>query len=527
MCLARNGPNRLGGNLGKCFQRLTSGGRRRSPGGNRPALIGPRSAHRCLVGVSEACTPDRRRRELRGMAHRDYWYDANSNIIKALGRATNLHGDVVFEFLYALTLQNFARVLNPQAQGWNNARVPLSNFDSCDYYMGIFDCNGNVRNPYHPESLLKLLSVMQLVLRQEKSRDCGSKRQVSNAISILGMTREEKNLELNRRIAERAGFGPDSLARANGLRRRFRMGEKYRLEGLRGAVNPQLGQSTWNSYSKSFAQIFGPLANKLETSGGPRPNGNSQVVGNGTNVFCDKDSAPARGQDRAKELAQRRELNKLLFGENIEALIKECAFSDSLRCQELRCLISSVKQKTSIKADVNSLVSALKDMDLNMAVKDEDALRRGLHNKLSKDYSRMTTRRQHGSYGVPPPRSLLHPELQNENEHPAHDKAPARRPIRRKIVVHEEKPIKVNYYYGGQIPVLAHEPFDRSAPRSWMRRHPKSSRMNENDEIVETGSIRRYKRQTVQRQFDEARLRHSVRSIYSSSDLLAEQQKMK
>ncbi|XP_034473101.1 uncharacterized protein LOC117780613 [Drosophila innubila] len=523
MCFIRNGGalcsnHRLGCDLGKCFQRLTIGQRYCIPGGDCPANFQPDCPNNSPNGISEKTKwmwrnrvyiPEKRNREFRGLSHKDYW-------------------DVIFEFLYSLTLQNFGKVLNPQGHAWNSCRVPLSNFDTCDYYMGIFDCDGNLRNPYHPEALLKLLSVMQLMLKGERKEDKGARPKIVDSNSIPEINPKRKSPAFNRRIANKAGIGPDSLARANGRRRRFRMGEKYRLEGPRGEVNPLFAQSTWNCYSRRFARIFGPIANKLGTSEGSKSSTNLQVVSKGTKVFCETDSPLEKREERATNQEKKRELDKLLYGENGEFASDGGEFEDCLRRRELMNLIQSVKQKTSIQKDVNSLIDAVKNLDLKMAVKNDGALAKGISHRLSTDYYRMAARNNLNTKSQIPNNEIgrtgfLEP-AELENRLPSVNRELFDQTSSGKktsIGVPDEQSNRARYFYGAQVPILLHEPFDRTKPKTWIRRHPKASRMNERDEIVEEGVIHRYKRQTVRGQLDNARRDVSVHTVYSSDGAIS------
>lgn len=74
------------------------------------------------------------------------------------------------------------------------------------------------------------------------------------------------------------------------------------------------------------------------------------------------------------------------------------------------------------------------------------------------------------------------------------------------------------YYYGAQVPILAHEPFDARKPSTWIRRHPHPMRLADSDgTIVQDEPITRYKRASVLHQLSEARKRFSVQSEYNSS----------
>lgn len=75
------------------------------------------------------------------------------------------------------------------------------------------------------------------------------------------------------------------------------------------------------------------------------------------------------------------------------------------------------------------------------------------------------------------------------------------------------------YYYGAQVPILAHEPFDARKPSTWIRRHPHPMRLADSDgTIVQDKPLRRYQRASVKDQLSEARKRMSVRSEYNPSN---------
>jgi len=66
----------------------------------------------------------------------------------------------VCRFLYQLTLKRFGEILNPKCSHWNSIRVPLTRPDTCGLYHGIFDKDGNLRNPFHPYIQHILLTIL-------------------------------------------------------------------------------------------------------------------------------------------------------------------------------------------------------------------------------------------------------------------------------------------------------------------------------------------------------------------------------
>ncbi|EDW49722.1 GM16125 [Drosophila sechellia] len=72
-------------------------------------------------------------------------------------------------------------------------------------------------------------------------------------------------------------------------------------------------------------------------------------------------------------------------------------------------------------------------------------------------------------------------------------------------------------YYGDPLPVLLHEPFNREKPWTWLRRHPQQMRMDEKGQVTQ-GTIRRYRRQTVEQMMQNAKERSSVITVISTGD---------
>ncbi|XP_022208107.2 uncharacterized protein LOC111064665 [Drosophila obscura] len=140
---------------------------------------------------------------------KQHWFLINQNIIYALAKLLERPADVVFEFLYALTLQNFGKVLNPLGHPWSACQVPLSNYDTCDYYNGIFDSQGNLRDPKHHDSLRILIQILQSILRERPDADNGPHGSLFGALIITRIKRRRPR----RSRAKRAGIGPGSAAR--------------------------------------------------------------------------------------------------------------------------------------------------------------------------------------------------------------------------------------------------------------------------------------------------------------------------
>ncbi|KRJ98781.1 uncharacterized protein Dyak_GE12976, isoform C [Drosophila yakuba] len=72
-------------------------------------------------------------------------------------------------------------------------------------------------------------------------------------------------------------------------------------------------------------------------------------------------------------------------------------------------------------------------------------------------------------------------------------------------------------YYGDPLPVLLHEPFNREKPWTWLRRHPHQMRMDGTGKVTQ-GSIRRYRRDTIEQLMQTAKERSSVITVISMGD---------
>ncbi|XP_034100616.1 uncharacterized protein LOC117565557 [Drosophila albomicans] len=468
MCFISKGGNSLGNNLCKCFQRLTAAQCSGNPGsiirGCNPGV------DKNVLNISERTKwkwrnemPTELKSRFSGKSHKDFWYATNRNIILALGRVLGLHADVVFEFLYTLTLQNFARILNPRGHAWNLSRVPFSQVNICDYYAGIFDCNGNVRNPFHPDVLQKLLGMMQQLLRQDKSRD-----EVPKPLPIEKKAKPARS----EKISQRAGIGPDSLARANGIRRRFQLSERYQLGGCR---SQSLLCGSWDRYTKHLSQMwcYKPSQEVVD-----------DIIKAEVTVL---DWGSLQGRETSEE---ERQVTKALYR----------LLSDNLctaRSRELKRLVLSVKQQTGLQNNLEEMLDAMRELNLKMAVKGEVEYMKRMTQELSRNYnhliekSRKVPKRKHAAPHKP---ETLHIDV-------------------------EEPTVLPRFYYGAQVPILTHEPFNPQLPRTWMRRHPDAMRLNDDGRFVREGVVHRYKRRSVEKRLADARQRYSIHSVYSRDDV--------
>lgn len=172
-CYARNP---CGSDLGKRFQRFSAACRdcacrsgNAGTGGTRacvcnrerkpvPERIQWLRRYRVHLADEKAC-------DCRNASPEEYWYSTNRENIVALSQALELPVHLVADFLYTLTMQNFTRMLRPRSTCFD-CRVPLSKGDPCTLYASVFDDEGNVRNPFAPGTLVEVLRVLQMVLRE-------------------------------------------------------------------------------------------------------------------------------------------------------------------------------------------------------------------------------------------------------------------------------------------------------------------------------------------------------------------------
>ncbi|KAH8317597.1 hypothetical protein KR074_001484, partial [Drosophila pseudoananassae] len=125
----------------------------------RPFLEGRKATSRCL-------SSERR------------WGQLNSGMIGVLAKMVNKSADKVCQFLHHLTLNLFARILYPLTAGWNTRKIPFVLSDTCELYYGIYDEDGNLRNPMPTRTLLVLVTMLQyfLNLPMIKDKGCGRKK---------------------------------------------------------------------------------------------------------------------------------------------------------------------------------------------------------------------------------------------------------------------------------------------------------------------------------------------------------------
>lgn len=123
----------------------------------RPFLEGRKAANSCL-------SSERR------------WGQLNSGMIGALAKMVNKSADKVCQFLHHLTLHLFSRILYPLAAGWNTLKIPFVLSDTCELYYGIYDEDGNLRNPIPTRTLLVLITMLRYFLNLPLVKDKGCRR---------------------------------------------------------------------------------------------------------------------------------------------------------------------------------------------------------------------------------------------------------------------------------------------------------------------------------------------------------------
>ncbi|XP_017152456.1 uncharacterized protein LOC108162301 [Drosophila miranda] len=340
--------------------------------------------------LNENCLTDKQR-----------WFLINQSIISALGKILGRPADVVCEFLYSLTLQNFSKVLNPVGHPWSTCHVPLSNYDTCDYYMGIFDSQGNLRNPYHPESLKKLIQIMQSVLRERPDADNGAHDALFG--DVIMRRRRGKSR------AKRAGIGPESAAQDRGQRRIQESNE--RAQELARNLNRIGTHCDWYEFRERKPPEYGIPC--FGTPFGP-PNAFGPGAGILTpdrgDPFGLKGSPWGRGGLNGGPFGAGRRLSESFSIPFDETLFKGPdgqvlqadqdgsgrGFSrdekpgSSPRGKELSSLIDGVNKKTKLTKDLDTLIDAVTGLDVEPKQQKDITKSKRLQRRLSDEYNEIT-----------------------------------------------------------------------------------------------------------------------------------------
>ncbi|XP_026843669.1 uncharacterized protein LOC6593743 [Drosophila persimilis] len=340
--------------------------------------------------LNENCLTDKQR-----------WFLINQSIIFALGKILGRPADVVSEFLYSLTLQNFSKVLNPVGHPWSTCHVPLSNYDTCDYYMGIFDSQGNLRNPYHPESLKKLIQVMQSVLRERPDADNGAHDALFG--DVIMRRRRGKNR------AKRAGIGPESAAQDRGQRRIQESNE--RAQELARNLNRIGTHCDWHEHRERKPPEYGIPC--FGTPFGP-PNAFGPGAGILTpdrgDPFGLKGSPWGRGGLNGGAFGAGRRLSEsfsISFDETLfkgpdgqvlqadqdgsgRGFSRDRRPGSSPRGKELSSLIDGVNKKTKLTKDLGTLIDAVTGLDVEPKQQKDITKSKHLQRRLSDEYNEIT-----------------------------------------------------------------------------------------------------------------------------------------
>lgn len=397
--------------------------------------------------------------ECRKSSPRDYWFNANHATILALSRAVGLHADVVSDFLYTLTMQNFANMLNPRNSYWCNCYVPLCTFNPCDFYCGIFDSEGNVRTPYQPESLLKLLSVLQSVLKGGKELDNGAHKSLFGNAKCPARKFGLRPMRRTQKTDDRLGIGPNSLARANGLRRRFTLYERNFLDGHDpNAGKPSAGDAALEPITRR--KYFDNMEGCIGYCKGP----------------IAKATSGLHAGEKLLEYSERRDY--------------------------LRKLLNRIKDRVGIERNLDDLVCALTGFDLKKAQESEMTRTRGIAQNISKEYNDMIKG------------DLSSLKIVDVYHNVPHCGEPNSEGVSLRL---SKKSEKTQLYNGAQVPISAHKPFDPDRTESWMRRQPTVACMDEESHMVQGGIINRCRRKFDDQRLQKARKRIAIRSVYSQT----------
>ncbi|XP_068150956.1 uncharacterized protein [Drosophila tropicalis] len=172
--------------------------------------------------------------------------------------------------------------------------------------------------------------------------------------------------------------------------------------------------------------------------------------------------------------------------------------------QFLRFLVARVKESQSLNAEPKDVIKAIDELHIHESAKRRRRLtgnRRHKHeaNGIADLYNAVVSK----DIGKDRLRLRLKPSLPTKEVGQFANQLKA---------MHTNKERR---YFGEQVPVLYHEPYDGNNMSTWMRRHPSQWRLLADGRTISGGSIRRYRRESVQRDWEKASRRYSLHSLVS------------
>lgn len=181
---------------------------------------------------------------------------------------------------------------------------------------------------------------------------------------------------------------------------------------------------------------------------------------------------------------------------------EDWSFDDSLtseRFKRLENLLIQLNEKTYLTRDSDHLITAIRDLNLGRTVTNPPQYSNDkvIVKRISDSYYERV--KASASRTLFKKRSTHH--IRKRKKSPEEDS------------IHKAHTDKL--YYGAPVPVLLHEPFDREKPWTWLRRHPHQKRLDDTGNVTE-GSIRRYRRSTIEQLMQKAKERSSVSTVIST-----------
>lgn len=411
-----------------------------------PMVISEKQRH-LLTMINSGCTCPKTDPKSR-------WFDVHKHIILSLAITLNRPPDVVLDFLYNLSMQNFRNILEPfRSYPPSYCNVPFANGNICTQYMSIFDTRGNVRNPFHRNSLAMLIRLMQIVL-SNKPR---SRHSPIDDFFVEPHLQRDRDAER----AKRAGIDSSSAARQNGRRRlreaNFRAQENRRL--LYNEVTDLIYKN--RDVGATFWEAVEPMT--LED-----------------------------------------------FDFNLDEYGISSAFT-AMQAEELTALIDLLNQRTLVTRHLDDLLDGIKALKLegpNMKKTSRVSAERTFVRELSKNYNE--TVQAQSSKGNLKPLSSAHRRMLAGRKPIHHARNHSNLPKR--TVGPKER-----MYLGEQIPVLIHEPYDPHKPWTWMRRHPKQTRLDLKAGQLKANNvnIRRYQSNSLKDKIEKSQETASVHTVFS------------
>ncbi|KAH8411861.1 hypothetical protein KR222_000433 [Zaprionus bogoriensis] len=441
---------------------------------------------KCLKRMRCWSTRLRRAGRQRKKSERELWLEANSNVVMALARHSRIDPVLVFSYLYEMTLEKFSRALHPHGSSFKGCDVPLSNFDSCDYYTAIFDRQGNIRFPLHPRAFFKLRDIMRDQLKPEGDQQDNGTSGLYGRDSRHDKVRGRGKAASSQR--DITGLGKDSQARENGRRRRFEYEYGNELEPkeekgdcTRTPSNLGGGYDVDEEFSWKLEDIdpnsdygkFLDMAMKLKQGGATDADNLAKII------------KGMRAKEEQMEARQRR----------ASALKVAKKLSRDYNSKASKIRLNSMQDSETMLSYPNDIdMNGMDGMNGMNGMRDMRGMRGMNGMRGMKGFDGMDGMDGMDMQGM----NTLLPRVRQKPRNAI------RRPKRHNIPTH--------YYYGAQIPILMHGPFNPDQPESWMRRHPRNWRLADRGSIVRDKPINRYKRQSVAARLAEIRLRMSVRS---------------